>query len=144
MEYKDGKSANEKFKESYQGLLQGAKNAFQGIEIAVGNTILPILVPALKTAAAWATNFAKEFSKAPGPIKDIVIAIGVLTGGLLALGGMAAILKPIITPLKAIGSAIQSVGGFVKTAIIKIGEYIASLDLIPKIKGTTIYQKVVT
>ncbi len=144
MEYKDGKSANEKFKESYQGLLQGAKNAFQGIEIAVGNTILPILVPALKTAAAWATNFAKEFSKAPGPIKDIVVAIGVLTGGLLALGGMAAILKPIITPLKAIGSAIQSVGGFVKTAIIKIGEYIASLDLIPKIKGTTIYQKVVT
>ena len=144
MEYKDGKSANEKFKESYQGLLQGAKNAFQGIEIAVGNTILPILVPALKTAAAWATNFAKEFSKAPGPIKDIVVAIGVLTGGLLALGGMAAILKPIITPLKAIGSAIQSVGGFVKTAIIKIGEYIASLDLIPKIKATTIYQKVVT
>jgi hypothetical protein len=144
MEYKDGKSANEKFKESYQGLLQGAKNAFQGIEIAVGNTILPILVPALKTAAAWATNFAKDFSKAPGPIKDIVVAIGVLVGGLLTLGGMAAILKPILTPLKAIGSAIQSVGGFVKTAIIKIGEYIASLDLIPKIKETTIYQKVVT
>ena len=138
MEYKDGKSANEKFKESYQGLLQGAKNAFQGIEIAVGNTILPILVPALKTAAAWATTFAKDFSKAPKPIKDVGIAIGVLTGVLLTLGGMAAILKPILTPLKAMGGVIKTVSGALKTAIIKVGEYIASLDLIPKEKTTVI------
>ena len=48
-------------KKVIKGLLQGAKNAFQGIEIAVGNTILPVLVPALKTAAAWATNFCKRF-----------------------------------------------------------------------------------
>jgi hypothetical protein len=138
MEYKDGKSANEKFKESYQGLLQGAKNAFQGIEIAVGNTILPILVPALKTAAAWATQFAKDFSKAPKPIKDIGVAIGVLVGTFLTLGGMAAILKPILTPLKAIGGAIKSITGVLKTAITKVAEYVAGLDLIPSNKTTTI------
>jgi len=51
---------------------------------------------------------------------------------------MAAILKPILTPLKAMGGAIKTISGALKTAITRVGEYIASLDLIPKNKTTTI------
>jgi len=144
MEMKDGQSANEKYKESYQGLLQAAKNAFQGIEIAVGNTILPILVPALKTAASLIKGLGQGFAGLPTPIKDVVVAAGLLAGAFLTIGGMAAILKPILTPLKAIGSTIQTVGGYVKSGISAIAKYIAELDLIPSAKETVITQKTVS
>ena len=138
MEMKNGKDANEKYKESYQGLLQAGKNAFQGIEIAVGNTILPIIVPALKTAAAWTKNLGQGFTKLPGPIKDGVVAAGLLTGALLTLSGMASILKPIVTPIKAIGSAISWTAGMAKKGALAMADFVMEGRLASLVKGTTV------
>ncbi len=142
LEMKDGADANEKYKESYQGLLQSGKNALLGIEIAVGNTILPILVPALKTAAVWTKNLGQDFTKLPTPIKQTVVAAGLLTGGLFALGGMASLLKPIVGPIKAIGTALEWTYGKAIKAAEGLAEYVMEGRLASKIKGSSITETV--
>ena len=95
----DGAEANEMYKNSYEGLKAQADAAMAGLMGAVGQAILPVIVPALQAATGAIKMLTDGFKSLPGPVQAII-------GG---IGGFVAIATAAIGVLGVVGNVISSV-----------------------------------
>ena len=100
----DGKQANEMYKNSFQGLKTQAEAAFAGLMGAIGQTILPVIIPALKLATQAINALSSGFKQLPGPVQAII-------GG---LGGAAMAAVTLIGVLGVVGQIVSTVSGGIK------------------------------
>ena len=99
----DGAEANEMYKESYAGLKDRASAAMAGLAGAVGQAILPIVIPALEAATNFVKLLTDGFKALPAPVQGVI-------GGIL---GFVAIATTLIGTLGMVGKVI----GTVKTGL---------------------------
>ena len=97
----DGTRANEMYKNSYAGLKSQADIALGGLKNAIGQAILPIVIPAIKAAAMGIKALTDGFKALPGPVQAII-------GG---VGGFAAIALTLIGVLGTVGQVFKMVKG---------------------------------
>ena len=81
----DGAQANEMYKNSYAGLKERADAAMAGLMGAVGQAILPVVIPALQAATNAIKFLTDGFKNLPGPVQSIIGAVG----GFIAVGTAA-------------------------------------------------------
>lgn len=84
MNSKYGTQANDLFKESWGGVKDQAKGAFEQFEAGVGSIVLPVLIPALRDASGAMTKIGEAGKSIPGPIKEGAGAFLLFAGGLSA------------------------------------------------------------
>lgn len=105
----DGARANDMYKNSYQGLKDQANAAMAGLMGAVGQAILPVVVPALQ-AATNAIKFLTDVFKAlPGPVQAIIGGIGGFAAIAVTAIGVLGIFGNIITTVKTGLTALRSI-----------------------------------
>lgn len=97
----DGAAANEMYKNSYEGLKAQADAAMAGLMGAVGQAILPVLVPALQAATNAIKFLTDGFKALPGPVQGII-------GG---MAGFAAIALTVVGVLGTVGQVVKMVQG---------------------------------
>lgn len=78
----DGTEANEMYKTSYEGLKAQAEASLTGLGIAVGQTILPIVIPAMQGAKGVIDGLTGAFRGLPSPVQSF---IGLLGGGIMGV-----------------------------------------------------------
>ena len=117
----DGTEANEMYKNSYAGLKDRANAAMAGLAGAVGQAILPIVIPALEAATNFVKLLTDGFKSLPGPVQG---AIG-------AVLGIVAIGTTLIGTLGMVGKVI----GTVKTGLETIGMLGKITSVISSISG---------
>lgn len=83
----DGKKANEQYKNSLAGMKEQADAAFAGLMGAIGQAILPVIIPAMKALTAIINAISSAFKGLPDPLKSIVGGFGALVLGATALFG---------------------------------------------------------
>ena len=118
----DGAEANEMYKNSYAGLKDRADAAMAGLMGAVGQAILPVVIPALQAATDIIKALTAGFQALPGPVQAVI-------GG---LGGMVAIATAAVGTIGLVGNVVSGViNGFrgLRDAInlINIGERFSGL-----------------
>ena len=105
----DGARANDMYKNSYQGLKDQANAAMAGLMGAVGQAILPVVVPALQ-AATNAIKFLTDCFKAlPGPVQAIIGGIGGFAAIAVTAVGVLGVFGNIITTVKTGLTALRSI-----------------------------------
>ena len=97
----DGARANEMYKNSYEGLKTQAETAMAGLMGAVGQAILPVIVPALQAATTGIKMLTDGFKSLPGPVQAII-------GG---VAGFAAIALTVVGVLGTLGQMVSMVKG---------------------------------
>ena len=73
----DGAAANQMYGDSYEGMKAKAEMAMSGLKGAVGQSILPVLIPALDTSTQMINGMKTAFQNLPGPVQS---AIGTIAG----------------------------------------------------------------
>ena len=117
----DGTRANEMYKESYAGLKAQAEASLGGLVGAIGQSILPVVIPALQTAKNVIEGLTNTWKSLPSPITSVIGAIG---GGVMG-----------ITALVSAFSLLSKALGFVWTALGKVfGLYGKFMGLLTKVR----------
>ena len=105
----DGTEANEMYKNSYAGLKEQASAAMAGLMGAVGQAILPVIVPALQTATTFIKMLTDGFKALPGPVQAIIGGIGGFAAVVTASVGVLGILGNVITTVRTGLTALRSI-----------------------------------
>ena len=84
---KGGVSANNAYRDSYQGMIQIIMNAWDNFQIAVGNSLLPVVIPVLQDIATAAMWLAHGIQLIPGPVLAVGLGLVALTGIILIAAG---------------------------------------------------------
>ena len=113
----DGTEANEMYKNSYAGLKEQAQIAFAGLMVAVGQSILPVVIPAVKALASGIRTVTDIFKALPAPVTSALGAVLAIISGLAFLGGVVGIATKAI---RFMWSGINTLGGYVVSAVGKI------------------------
>ena len=113
----DGTEANEMYKNSYAGLKEQAQIAFAGLMAAVGQSILPVVIPAVKALASGIKTVTDIFKALPAPVTSALGAVLAIISGLAFLGGVVGIATKAI---RFMWSGINTLGGYVVSAVGKI------------------------
>lgn len=113
----DGTEANEMYKDSYAGLKEQAQIAFAGLMAAVGQSILPVVIPAVKALASGIRTVTDIFKALPAPVTSALGAVLAIISGLAFLGGVVGIATKAI---RFMWSGINTLGGYVVSAVGKI------------------------
>lgn len=113
----DGTEANEMYKNSYAGLKEQAQIAFAGLMVAVGQSILPVVIPAVKALASGIKTVTDIFKALPAPVTGALGAVLAIISGLAFLGGVVGIATKAI---RFMWSGINTLGGYVVSAVGKI------------------------
>lgn len=113
----DGTEANEMYKDSYAGLKEQAQIAFAGLMVAVGQSILPVVIPAVKALASGIRTVTDIFKALPAPVTSALGAVLAIISGLAFLGGVVGIATKAI---RFMWSGINTLGGYVVSAVGKI------------------------
>lgn len=117
----DGTKANEMYKESYAGLKAQAEASLGGLVGAIGQSILPVVIPALQTARSVVDGLTSTWKSLPSPITSVIGAIG---GGVMG-----------ITALVSAFSLLSKALGFVWSALGKVfGLYGKFMGLLTKVR----------
>lgn len=117
----DGTKANEMYKESYAGLKAQAESSLGGLVGAIGQSILPVVIPALQTAKNVIEGLTNTWKSLPSPVTSVIGAIG---GGVMG-----------ITALVSAFSLLSKALGFVWTALGKVfGLYGKFMGLLTKVR----------
>lgn len=113
----DGTEANEMYKDSYAGLKEQAQIAFAGLMAAVGQSILPVVIPAVKALASGIRTVTDIFKALPAPVTSALGAVLAIISGLAFLGGVVGIATKAI---RFMWSGISTLGGHIVSAVGKI------------------------
>lgn len=97
----EGTEANEMYKDSYAGLKSQADIALGGLKNAIGQSILPVVIPAVEAATTVIKALSDGFKALPGPVQSII-------GG---VAGFAAIAITLIGVLGTVGQVVGMVRG---------------------------------
>lgn len=81
----DGTKANEMYKNSYAGLKAQAETSLAGLTGAIGQSILPTVIPALQTAKSVVDGLTSAWRNLPTPITSVLGALGGGVVGITAL-----------------------------------------------------------
>lgn len=98
----DGKNANEQYKNSWQGLKDQVDKATGALMGAVGNMILPFLVPAMQVATQAIEALSAGFKALPAPLQGVIGGVLAVVMGFLAL-------TTVIGTISAVANAINLV-----------------------------------
>lgn len=91
---KYGADVTENYKNSYEHLIETLSRATDYLKRSVGEALLPIVVPAIETAASAINNLTKWFKSLPTPVKNAVGGFLSLSAGLTIVGtGFASLIK---------------------------------------------------
>ena len=93
---------------------------FKVAMIAVGQEIIPVVLPMIQALAEWIGKIVRVFGDLPGPIKT----------GIVIIGGLAAALGPLIIAAGAVASAIGTLKIALAGMLGPIGLAIGALSLI--------------
>ena len=107
----DGKQANEMYKNSFQGLKTQAEAALAGLVGAIGQAILPVVIPMLKLATQAISGLTNAFKSLPGPVQAIIGGIGGVALAGAALVGTLGVVGQVI---KTVQGGIQALNGIMK------------------------------
>ena len=105
----DGARANDMYKNSYQGLKDQANAAMAGLMGAVGQAILPVVVPALQAATNAIKFLTDVFKGLPGPVQAIIGGIGGFAAIAVTAVGVLGVFGNIITTVKTGLTALRSI-----------------------------------
>ena len=112
----DGKQANEQYKNSWQGLKDQVNKVTAALMGAVGEMILPILIPAMKVATQAITALAEGFKALPAPIKGVIGGVLAVVMGFLALTTVISTIKAVANAIQFVSTATQLLSGVTKIA----------------------------
>lgn len=101
----NAKDANDMYKNSLQSVKAQADAAFAGLMGAIGQTILPIVIPAMQTLTSIINGLSNGFKQLPAPLQSIIGGFGALVLGATALFGA----------LSVVGFALKGVSDGFKT-----------------------------
>ena len=110
----DGAEANEMYKNSYAGLKERADAAMAGLMGAVGQAILPVVIPALQAATDVIKALSAGFQALPGPVQSVIGAVGGMiaigTAAVGTIGLMGNVVNGVIKGFKGLKDAANLVG----------------------------------
>ena len=116
----DGTEANEMYKNSYAGLKQQASMAIGSLMSSIGQSILPVIIPAIQSATNVIRSFADMWKGLPAPVTSV---FGVLGGGVVAvttlvgsLGVLGKVGSSVVDGLRSMKSAYDTVRSAMSTA----------------------------
>ena len=116
----DGTKANEMYKNSYAGLKEQSDIAFGGLMVAIGQSILPVVIPAVQTLGNTIRSLTNVWKGLPSPITSV---FGALAGGVVgvtalagALGTLGYIGSSVVGGLKSLKSGFDTLRGAMQTA----------------------------
>lgn len=105
----DGTEANEMYKNSYAGLKERADAAMAGLMGAIGQAILPIVIPALQAATDIIRALSDGFKALPGPVQTVIGGIGGFVAIGTALVGILGIVGTVISTVQTGLAALRSI-----------------------------------
>ena len=123
---KYGQDVTENYKNSYEHLMDTLVRAKDYFIRVAGEALLPVLVPAIQTAADFINLLANTFKNLPGPIKG---AIGVVAG---LIAGFTAIGLATSAVIKIVGAAFSP---FLKLFNLLTGQNVRSVLEFARIMG---------
>ena len=116
----DGTQANEMYKNSYAGLKAQAETSLAGLTGAIGQSILPTVIPALQTAKSVVDGLANAWKGLPTPITTVLGALGGGVVGITALVTSLALLgkvgSTVVNGLKSIRDGYNTMRTAMSTA----------------------------
>lgn len=112
----DGAEANEMYKNSYAGLKAQAEAAMAGLMGAVGEAILPVVIPALQAATNFIKFLADGFKSLPGPVQGVIGGLLGFAGIVITAIGVLGTLGTVFTTVKTGLEALNIVSGLAKVA----------------------------
>ena len=114
---KGGVSANNAYRDSYQGMIQIIMNAWDNFQIAVGNSLLPVVIPVLQDIATAAMWLAHGIQLIPGPVLAVGLGLVALTGIILIAAGAMTVWSVASVALAGILETDTSVMGIMGGAV---------------------------
>ncbi|MBQ5473649.1 MAG: hypothetical protein IIT65_02900 [Lachnospiraceae bacterium] len=94
---KQADKANQDFANSWEGVKNQMSGAVAGLLGAIGQAILPVVIPAMKTLTDIIKGISEAFKGLPDPVKNVIGGFGALLLGAIAvfgfLSGVGFILK---------------------------------------------------
>lgn len=116
----DGTRANEMYKESYAGLKSQAEASLAGLTGAIGQSILPTVIPALQTAKGVVDGLTGAWKSLPTPITSVLGALGGGVVGITAVVTSFSLLgkvgSTVVGGLKSIKAGYDAMRGAMTTA----------------------------
>ena len=112
----DGKNANEMYKNSWQGLKDQVDKATGALMGAIGNMILPFLVPAMQVATQAIEALSAGFKALPAPIQGVIGGVLAVVMGFLALTTVISTVKTLANAIQFVSTATQLLSGVTKIA----------------------------
>lgn len=103
----DGKQANEMYKNSWQGLKDQVGKATGALMGAVGNMILPFLVPAMQVATQAIEAFSAGFKALPAPLQGVIGGVLAVVMGFLALTTVIGTISAVANAINLIQTAMN-------------------------------------
>jgi hypothetical protein len=114
---KGGVSANNAYRDSYQGMIQIIMNAWDNFQISVGNSLLPVVIPILNDIATAAMWLAHGIQLIPGPVLAVGLGLVALTGIILIAAGAMTVWSVASVALAGILETDTSVMGIMGGAV---------------------------
>lgn len=115
-----GKEANDMYKNSLAGMKEQASIAFGGLMAAVGQGILPVVLPALQTLTSGIKTATNMFKGLPGSVQGAIGAVGgflaISTTVVGALGLLGRAGKGVVDGLRSIKSGYDTARNAMGTA----------------------------
>jgi len=112
----DGKNANEMYKNSWQGLKDQVDKATGALMGAVGNMILPFLIPAMQVATQVIEALSAGFKALPAPIQSVIGGVLAVVMGFLALTTVISTVRAVANAIQFVSTATQLLSGVTKIA----------------------------
>ena len=116
----EGTKANEMYKNSYAGLKSQAEASLAGLTGAIGQSILPTVIPALQTAKAVVDGLTGAWKGLPTPITSVLGALGGGVVGITAVVTSFSLLgkvgSTVVGGLKSIKAGYDAMRGAMTTA----------------------------
>lgn len=103
----DGKNANDMYKNSWQGLKDQVNKATGALMGAVGNMILPFLIPAMQLATQAIEALSAGFKALPAPIRSVIGGVLAVVMGFLALTTVIGTISAVANAINLIQTAMN-------------------------------------
>lgn len=140
----DGTKANEMYKNSYVGLQEQMGIAFGGLMVTIGQSILPVVIPAVQTLTQVIKGLGDIVKQIPSPIMSVV---GVLLGGISVLTTLIGVVGMVGKVIGGVKDGLKTFKDTVGTAIDKVknlGTTMSNLKTKIITTATTIKEKMIT
>ena len=110
--------------EEYGNSAAGGAEKFSNSMLELQNTIGTVLLPTINTMMQKLTGIIQSFQNLPGPVKNVIVGLGAFAAAALILspfakiiGGMAGMVKGLVTGVFDLGKGLLGMGGNAEGAV---------------------------